>query len=227
MSAQLWHGKALASVRYVRTALARPNHSYRPTHPHGFDTAKPQLSPRYARTARGRDEALASPTRTLDLVCAKAWQTLPTVSPFVPLVRSTKTQLSLSPQLTRIYATKLPTPISTSTLMQCSMQSTYDSLLRTALALQHLAHVRLAVRASNQIDAPPVNPMYCQTGISIYQPRPTSASSYNHPAAFYDSSDLSFQLRSSSCIPRLKLRQLPATNIKLRSSTSQVYQLST
>ena len=30
-----------------------------------------------------------------------------------------------------------------------------DSLLRTAFALQHLAHVRLAVQASNQIDIPP------------------------------------------------------------------------
>ena len=39
-------------------------------------------------------------------------------------------------------------------LQQYSIQSTYDSLLRTALALTQLAYVRLAVRASNQIDTP-------------------------------------------------------------------------
>ena len=35
-------------------------------------------------------------------------------------------------------------------------------MLRTALTLQQLAYVRLAVRASNQIDSPPVNPTYSQ-----------------------------------------------------------------
>ena len=48
---------------------------------------------------------------------------------------------------------------------------------------------------------------------------PTSASSYDQPAAFYDSSDLSFQLRSSSCILRLIWPQLPATIIQLHSTT--------
>ena len=42
----------------------------------------------------------------------------------------------------------------------CSTRN--DSLLRTALALHNLAHVGLAVRASHQIDTPPVNPTYCQ-----------------------------------------------------------------
>ena len=57
--------------------------------------------------------------------------------------------------------------------------------------------------------------------------RPTSTSSYDHPAAFYDSTDLSFQQWSSFFNDSINLRQLPATNIKLRSSTSQPYQLST
>ena len=49
--------------------------------------------------------------------------------------------------------------------------------------------------------------------------RPTSASSYDHPAAFFDSPDLSFQLQSSSCILRVTRPQLPATIIQLHSST--------
>ena len=107
-------------------------------------------------------------TRSLDLVCAKAWQTLATVSPSVPLVRSTKTQLSLSHQLAQLYGTKLPTSTSTTMPQQCSIQSTYDTLLQTALALQHLAHVQLAVRASNQIDTPWLTQRTVKTGILIY-----------------------------------------------------------
>ena len=225
-SVQLRHDKALASaryirtaltrqsfapVRYVRTALARPSHSYRP---HSFDTATLRLSSWYTSTARGHDKALASPTRSLDLVCTKAWQTLTTVSPTFHLVRNTKTRLSLSPQLARLYMTKLPTLTSTSTLLQDTTQSTYDSLLRTALPLQHLAHVRLAVRASNYFDTPSVNPTYRQNR----EYRSTNHDRHQLPAMiiqlrFYDSTDLSFQLRSSSCILRLILRQLPATNI--------------
>ena len=157
----------------------------------------------------------------LDLVCAEAWQTLATVSPSVPLVRSTKTRLSLCHQLARLYVTKLPTPTSTTTLQQCSIQSTSDSLLRTALALQHLAHVRLAVRASNQIDTPP--PGYpnvlSKTGTSIYQPRPTSASCYDRLVAFDDSTDTSFPQWLSSCILRHDRPQLPATIVQLHSTT--------
>ena len=190
--------------------MARPSHSYRP---HGFDTAKPQLSSRYARTARGHDKALASPARSLDLVCTKAWQTITMVSPTFPFVHSTKTQLSLSHYLARLYTTKSSSPNWTSTLLQGTTQSTYDSLLRTALPLQHLALVRLAVRASNRVDVPSVNPTYRhnreyrptnnyrhQLPATIIQlhstTQPTSASCYDHPAAFYDSSDLSFQLWS-------------------------------
>ena len=44
----------------------------------------------------------------------------------------------------------------------CKVQRSprYDSLLRTVLPLQQLAHVRPAVRARNQVDTPPVNPTY-------------------------------------------------------------------
>ena len=75
--------------------------------------------------------------------------------------------------------------------------------VRTALALQQLAHVRLAVRASNQIDTTPVNTT-------------TSATRNDRPAAFNDSTDLSFPQRSSSCILRLDRPQLPATIVQLR-----------
>ena len=107
-------------LRIVRTALARLSHSYRPDSP--------------AQLLHGK--AIASLIRLLDFVYAKTWQTLATVSPSVLLVRSTKIRLSLSHQLTRPYTTKLPTPTSTTTLQQCNIQSTYDSLLWTALALQ-------------------------------------------------------------------------------------------
>ena len=116
------------------------------------------------------------------------------------MVSSTKT---LSRQLARLYATKLPTPISTTTLQQCSVQSTYDSLLRTALALQHLAHVRLAVRASNYIDVPPVNPTYCQ----------------NRDIDLPTTTDFSYPQRSSICIQRLDRPQLPATIVQLHPTT--------
>ena len=92
------------------------------------------------------------------------------------------------------------------------MQSTYDSLLRTALALQHLAHVRLTVRASNQIDNPRLSQRTVETGISIYQPRPTPASHNDRPAAFDDSIDLSYSHQTSSCISTT--RPTPATLIE-------------
>ena len=78
-----------------------------------------------------------------------------------------------------------------------------DSLLRTTLALQHLAHVRLAVQASNQIDTPPVNPTNCQN-------------------RDIDSTDLSFPLRSSSYLQRLDLSQLPATIVQLYPTTRPI-----
>ena len=192
-------------------------------------------------------KAIASPIRSLNFVCVKVRQTLATVSQSVHLVRSTKTRLSLSHQLARLYTTKLPTPTSTTTLQQCSIQSTYDSPLRAALALQ-----QLPVRASNQIDTPRLTQRTVKTGTSTYQPRPTSAtrndrpaafndstdlsflqwsssctsttrptsaSCNDHPAASYDSTDLSFLQRSSSCILRLDRPQLPATIVQLHSTT--------
>ena len=48
----------------------------------------------------------------------------------------------------------------------------------------------------------------------------TPASSYDHPTAFYDSTDLSFQLWSFSFFNgSINLRQLPATIIQLHSTT--------
>ena len=69
--------------------------------------------------------------------------------------------------------------------------------------MQHLAHVRLAGWASNQIDTPPVNPTYCQ----------------NWDIDLLNSTDLSFPQRSSSCIQRLDRPQLPAMIIQLHSTT--------
>ena len=49
--------------------------------------------------------------------------------------------------------------------------------------------------------------------------RPTSAFNFDHPAVFFDSSDLSFQLWSSCCILRL-VRPQPSTSIiQLHSTT--------
>ena len=49
--------------------------------------------------------------------------------------------------------------------------------------------------------------------------RPTSATCNDHPAASYDSTDVSFPLRSSNCIRRLDRHQLPATIIQLHPTT--------
>ena len=74
-----------------------------------------------------------------------------------------------------------------------------------------------------------------KTGTSIYQPRPTSAAHNDRqlhsktrptspfrndrPAAFNDSTDLTFPQRSSSCIQRLDRPHLPATIVQLHSTT--------
>ena len=91
--------------------------------------------------------------------------------------------------------------------------------VRTALALQQLALVRLAVWASNQIDTPRLTQRTLKTEISIYQTRPTLATRYDRLAAFNDSTDLSFPQRLSSCIQRLDRPQLPATMVQLHSTT--------
>ena len=69
-------------------------------------------------------------------------------------------------------------------------------MLRTALALQQLAYVRLAVQASNQIDTPPVNATNCQ----------------NWDIDLPNSTDRSFPLRLSSCISTT--RPTPATLVE-------------
>ena len=155
------------------------------------------------------DKALASPIRLLDFVCATAWKTLATVSLSVHLVRSTKTWLSLSHH-------------ARSTLHDQAVNTNFDHdapamqhlvhvrlAVRTALALQHLAHVLLAVRANNHIDTPSVNPTHCQNR-DIDLPASTNTRN-DRPAAFYDSTDISYPQRSSSCILRLDRHQLPAT----------------
>ena len=118
--------------------------------------------------------------------------------------------------------TKLPTPTSTAVLQQCSIQSTYDSLLWTALALQQLAYVPLTVWASNQIDTPWLTQHTVKTGTSIYQPR---LNQHQLPTTiiqphFHNSTNLSFPQRSSSCIQQLDWPQLPAMIIQ-QHPTSQ------
>ena len=75
--------------------------------------------------------------------------------------------------------------------------------VRTALALQQLVLARLAVRASNLMDRPPVNPTYCQ----------------NWDIDLPTTTDLSYLQRSPSCIHRLDRPQLPATIVQLHSTT--------
>ena len=109
-----------------------------------------------------------------------------------------------------------------------------DSLLRTALALQQLAHVMTRCYELATTTRPYQRNV--KTGTSIYQ-RPTSA--FRN-----DSTDLSCPRRLSNCIqrldrsqltsikhlavsPRLDLRQLPLSNVQLRTSTTRPYQLTT
>ena len=121
---------------------------------------------------------------------------------------------------------------------------------------------------ATMIDPPPFNPTYCQNDrpqlpamiIQLHSTtRPTPASRNNRPAVSYDTTDLSFPQRLSSCIrrldrpqlpatitqlhfttqptatcikhlavsSRLDIRQLPSSNIQLRTSTTRPYQLST
>ena len=121
------------------------------------------------------------------------------VSLSVHLVRSTKTRLSLSHH-------------ARSTLHDQAANTNFDHdaptmqhpvhvrlAVRTALALQHLAHIRLAVRASNHIDTHRFTQRTVKPGTSIYQPRPTSATRNDRPAAFYDSTDISYLQQLSSC----------------------------
>ena len=72
---------------------------------------------------------------------------------------------------------------------------------------------------ANRSTPPRLTQRTIETGTSIYQTRPTSASRNDRPAAFNDSTDLSFSQRSSSCIQRLDRPQLLATIVKLHSTT--------
>ena len=93
----------------------------------------------------------------------------------------------------------------------CNIWPTYDTLYR------------LATRST---PPPPVNPTCCQklgyqttnhNNLSTTQLTPASCN--DHPAAFNDSTDLSFPQQSSRCIQRLDRPQLPATIIQLHSTT--------
>ena len=159
----------------------------------------------------------------LDFVCAKVWQILATVSPSVHLVRSTKTRLSLSHHARSTLRDQAANTNFDHDAPVCSIHVHVRLTIRTALALQHLVHARLAVRASNHIDtSPPVNPTHCQ----------------NRDIDLPTSTNISFLQRTSSCIPTtrptpatrnnrlpalllLDQHQLPVTIIQLHLSTTR------
>ena len=168
-------------------ALARQSHSYRK---------------RYARTAWGTTKSYLHRSARSTCVCVKAWQTLATIPTFVHLVRSTKTLPSTKTLLINSLDSTRPScqhqfRPRRSRNVACSSRN--DSLLQTALALQHLAHVRLAVRASNQIPPPRLTQRTVKTGISISTTWPTSASHYVRAAAFYDSTS-AYPHQTSNCM---------------------------
>ena len=105
-------------------------------------------------------------------------------------------------------------------------------VLRTTLALQQRAHVTTRCYKLTTTTRP--YQRNNKTGTSIYQ-RPTSA-------FCHDSTDLSCPRRLSNCTQRLNrsqltsikhpatpsnLRQLPSSNVQLRTSTTRLYQLMT
>ena len=117
--------------------------------------------------ARALSCPLAVRIHSLDFVCAKAWQTVTTVSLSVYLVRSIKTQLSLSPHARSILRDQAANTNFDHDAPAMQHPVHVRLAVRTALAWQHLAHVRLAVRVSNHIE-PPVNPTHCQNwGIDL------------------------------------------------------------
>ena len=160
-----------------------------------LDSTRPSYQHRF-RPRRSRNVA-CSPRNDSLLRTALALQQLA----YVRLAVRASNQID--PPVNPTYCQNRDIDLPTTTLQQCSIQSTYDSLLRTTLALQHLTHVRLAVRASNQIDTSPVNPTNCQ----------------NRDIDLPNTTDLSYPQRSSSCIQRLDRPQLPATIIQLHPTT--------
>ena len=86
--------------------------------------------------------------------------------------------------------------------------------------MQQPIHEWLAVWTNNYIDPHRrLTQRTIKTAISINQPRLTSVFCNDRPAAFNDSTDLSFPQRSSSCIQQLDRPQLPATIIQLHPTT--------
>ena len=104
--------------------------------PHGFDTAKPSLS---SARPHGFGVNLAN--------CPHGFDTAKLSFPSDTSARLGGPSKALA----------FPRP-----RRSCKVQRSprNDSLLRTVLPLQQLAHVRPAVRARNQADTPPVNPTY-------------------------------------------------------------------
>ena len=135
--------------------------------------------------------------------------------------------------LARLYATMLLTLTSTTTLQQCSIQSTYDTLYGLP---KHCSisptYDSLATRSTlpwliqkRDIDLPTsTNINYLQrTSSCTSTTRPTSATSNNPPSVpSYDSTNISYSQQSSSFTNlRLDQRQLPASNVQLHTSTTR------
>ena len=131
---------SLRSRPLVRTAFTRQSLRSRPLVRTALDTTKPSLP--------SDTSARLLPDKAFALVrsFARLWHG----KAFVP-VQYVRTARGPSKALA------FPRP-----RHSCKVQRSprNDSLLRTVLPLQQLAHVRPAVRARNQVDAPPVNPTY-------------------------------------------------------------------
>ena len=139
----------------VRTALDTAKPSLSSARPHGFDPTKPSFpsarphgfGPTKPSFPSARPHGFL-PDKAFALVrsFARLWHG----KAFVP-VRYVRTARGPSKALA------FPRP-----RHSCKVQRSprNDSLLRTVLPLQQPAHVRPAVRARNQVDAPPVNPTY-------------------------------------------------------------------
>ena len=162
--------QSLRSRPLVRTALDTAKPSLLSARPHGFDPTKPSFSsarPHGFRHGKAfalvRSPARLLPDKAFVLVrsFARLWHgkafalvrssaRLWHGKAFVP-VRYVRTARGPSKALA------FPRP-----QHSCKVQRSprNDSLLRTVLPLQQLAHVRPAVRARNQADTPPVNPTY-------------------------------------------------------------------
>ena len=108
----------------------------------------------------------------------------------------------------RLYATKLPTPISTTTCSSNAASSPRTTRCtdcrlqrRHASALQHLVHVRLVVRTSNHIDTSPVNLMYFKD-LDINLTTSTNISYLHRTTSCISTTltNISYSHRASSCL---------------------------